>query len=978
MLGFIRERNKILDAFLRREGRGTGWEDGCMDESCLNTDAKYRCQECFARRLLCHACIVKRHQDEPLHIIEEWRDNYFQPCSVASLNESLRLQLGHPPAQYCNFPNGPHPMVVLDNNGIHQLEIDFCGCVGAPSICDQLIDIGWYPATKTAPETCATLSLLKRFHTLNLQARVSAYDFYNSLEVVSERGGMQVVPDRREQFTLIAREYRHVQQCKRAGRGHDELLHGIEATAPGECGIDCRACPVPGVNVPDEYAPEDAWLYQLLLSQDANFKLKGRDTSSRDKDPALGPGFAYVVANDQYLAHLSKYISHCVAFAALWRANNKRAKGLRATGIASVSCSRHEVFRKNGTGDLQKGERYSNIDYLFFMSIFGIALSSILVSYDIACQWSINFWKRAKKMPSYLQLPPGLRIQFKVPKFHLPPHVKKCHGPYSFNYTKGVGRTDGEGVERNWSWLNMIARSVSVMGPGSREDTIDDFCGYANWRKTVGFGSSRNSLLRKLVLAIPKAILHGQAFQAFTEGVREGHEDELEAWEEEIQAWEADSEKKCPYEYPEEQDITMDSLRLLIAQEEHARAEKGASKTNTPGAFIMAAMELEEHQETIRLEARRRERTSIQAADLQRKRTQTLSLIQRFRDEQVHFMPGLKSHLEALRPSGDTESTSRPEDMKLHLPSAWPATLRQTLCITGLPEEEERLRAAQAWDALRELRRQLRTRMLAHQFKRAHTSGQAAYTKSQQLHNSIEQRIRAAATSYKTARAALLSLRGPGEWETDLRVLTNQDIRGMNERTLNEQEKEEDRRARNIVGADELDEFGEVIERTVRFNLEMGEGNRFLSWIWYAGGAGAGSTTDEGKLHDDIRIEWAKARARAQRWREELLLVDEEMRRVLVYCGWKAAWWEARAGARTNVPHDLAEGLRAYATEQAVRERHWQSGWQAKWAAVRARSRVALLDEGVDFARHPAIRVELDDEVPYGENGEGDDFNDLD
>ncbi|KAJ7609963.1 hypothetical protein FB45DRAFT_982292 [Roridomyces roridus] len=920
MLGFIRERNKILDAFLRREGRGTGWEDGCMDESCLSTDAKYRCQDCFVRRLLCHACMVERYQDEPLHIIEEWRDNYFHPCSLASLSENRRVQLVHPPAQYCNFPDGPHPMVVLDNNGIHQLEIDFCGCVGAPSICDQVIDIGWYPATKTAPETCATLSLLKRFHTLNLQARVSAYDFYNSLEVVSERGGMQVVPDRREQFTLIAREYRHVQQCKRAGRGHDELLHGIKATAPGECGIDCRACPVPGVNIPDEYTPEDAWLYQLLLSQDANFKLKGRDTSSRDKDPSLGPGFAYVVANDQYLAHLSKYvdedeISHCVAFAALWRANNKRAKGLRTTGIASVSCSRHEVFRKNGTGDLQKGERYSNIDYLFFMSIIGIALSSILVSYDIACQWSINFWKRAKKMPSYLQLPPGLRIQFKVPKFHLPLHVKKCHGPYSFNYTKGVGRTDGEGVERNWSWLNMIVRSVSVMGPGSREDTIDDFCGYANWRKTVGFG---NSLLRKLVLAIPKAILHGQAFQAFTEGVREGHEDELEAWGEEIKAWEVDSEKKCPYEYPEEQ------------------------------------------------EARRRERTSIQAADLQRKRTQTLSLIQRFRDEQVHFMPGLKSHLEGLQSSSDTESTSRPEDMKLHLPSAWPATLRQTLCITGLPEEEERLRAAQAWDALRELRRQLRTRMLAHQFKRAHISGQAAYTKSQQLHNSIEQRIRAAATSYKTARAALLSLRGPGEWETDLRVLTNQDIRGMNEWTLNEQEKEEDRRARNIVGADELDEFGEVIERTVRFNLEMGEGNRFLSWIWYAGGAGAGSTTDEGKLHN------------AERWREELLLVDEEMRRVLGYCGWKAAWWEARAGARTNVPHDVAEGLRAYATEQAARERHWQSGWQAKWAAVRERARAALLDEGVDFARDPAIRVELDDEVPYGEDREGDNFHELD
>ncbi|KAJ7493726.1 hypothetical protein FB451DRAFT_1335999 [Mycena latifolia] len=219
------------------------------------------------------------------------------------------------------------------------------------------------------------------------------------------------------------------------------------------------------------------WIHQLLLSEDANFKMKGRATSSREADPTLGPGFAYMVANDAYLKHLSKYveedeISHCMAFAALWRANNRRAKGLRTSGIGSVSCSRHEMFQANGTGDLQRGERYSNMDHLWFSSLMGIMLLSIMASYDIACQW---------KMPSHLQLPTGMKVQFKVPKFHLPLHVKKCHGPFSFNYMKWVGRTDGKGVKRNWSWLNMAARSISVMGPGSRDDTLDDFCGFSNF-----------------------------------------------------------------------------------------------------------------------------------------------------------------------------------------------------------------------------------------------------------------------------------------------------------------------------------------------------------------------------------------------------------------------------------------------------------------------------------------------------------------
>ncbi|KAJ7719865.1 hypothetical protein B0H14DRAFT_2208895, partial [Mycena olivaceomarginata] len=91
---------------------------------------------------------------------------------------------------------------------------------------------------------------------LNLQGRVPAYDFYNTLEVLSDHAGMCDVPDRREQFTLMAREYRHLQMCKRAGRGHDELLYGIDATKRGELVIPCQACPHPGINLPEGWEKE--------------------------------------------------------------------------------------------------------------------------------------------------------------------------------------------------------------------------------------------------------------------------------------------------------------------------------------------------------------------------------------------------------------------------------------------------------------------------------------------------------------------------------------------------------------------------------------------------------------------------------------------------------------------------------------------------------------------------------------------------
>lgn len=47
---------------------------------------------------------------------------------------------------------------------------------------------------------------------------------------------------------IILREWRHSKMLKRAGRGHDPT--GADGTAPGELAVVCRACPIPGINLP--------------------------------------------------------------------------------------------------------------------------------------------------------------------------------------------------------------------------------------------------------------------------------------------------------------------------------------------------------------------------------------------------------------------------------------------------------------------------------------------------------------------------------------------------------------------------------------------------------------------------------------------------------------------------------------------------------------------------------------------------------
>ncbi|KAF7420750.1 hypothetical protein PC9H_011268 [Pleurotus ostreatus] len=343
-------------------------------------------------------------------------------------------------------------------------------------------------------------------------------------------------------------------------------------------------------------------------------------------------------------------------------------------------------------------------------------------------------------------------------------------------------------------------------------------------------------------------------------------------------------------------------------------------------------------------------------------------------------MPGLADY---IKEKGYEESTSSPELIELFLPSFFASMQRDLICQQGLPEFENRLRFAQATEALAHLRRQLRTRSFANSYKTRNAHSQGAYTRSRLLQNQIEVRIKAVRAQYDISRRSLLSLRGPGDWENTLKVLRAEDIQGINERTLNEEEQEEYRRARLLAGMSEETVEGELHGLgttsgqenipTVAFNrsLALGEGRRTLSWIWY-------TVTDEelmgvGEVQACLRVEWVKARARAERWREEVLLLEEEMRRSIAYCEWKAMYWDNAATTRSRPPesNDLAlfEGVRAYAYRQASYERRRVVMWKRQWVAIQERATLVLttqLGQG-DILRNdqamliaPPLVVELD------------------
>jgi hypothetical protein len=105
------------------------------------------------------------------------------------------------------------------------------------------------------------------------------------------------------------------------------------------------------------------------------------------------------------------------------------------------------------------------------------------------CQWIQHAANRLIRLPAPLAMD-LTQIDFVglVPKFHLAAHILSCQLNFSFNLTPGVGRTDGEGIERDWSNLNPVASSTREMGPGSRADTLEDHFGDWNHRRLNGMG----------------------------------------------------------------------------------------------------------------------------------------------------------------------------------------------------------------------------------------------------------------------------------------------------------------------------------------------------------------------------------------------------------------------------------------------------------------------------------------------------------
>jgi len=172
--------------------------------------ANIRCRDCFGGEMFCQGCTVDLHAISPFHVIEvsdnyeslqqlhlcsqKWNDMFFEPTTLKKIG--LRIQLGHRAGDHCPNPRNAagDDFVVIDNNGIHQVGLDYCGCEKAGDLVTQLLRARLYPATITAPKSAATFNVLQFFQVLSFESKASVFEFYYTLMRRTDNTGTASVP----------------------------------------------------------------------------------------------------------------------------------------------------------------------------------------------------------------------------------------------------------------------------------------------------------------------------------------------------------------------------------------------------------------------------------------------------------------------------------------------------------------------------------------------------------------------------------------------------------------------------------------------------------------------------------------------------------------------------------------------------------------------------------------------------------------
>jgi hypothetical protein len=283
-------------------------------------------------------------------------------------------------------------------------------------------------------------------------------------------------------------------------------------------------------------------------------------------------------------------------------------------------------------------------------------------------------------------------------------------------------------------------------------------------------------------------------------------------------------------------------------------------------------------------------------ADLEEKRRILISRINKWREIQLAYIPDIGS-LVANTASKLLSDMLAAEDIPLFLPSSLSSNFQSAPGFMKTLARETQLRIAQADDALADIRHHLRIISGLWLFKKVNISGTGnrLNTRMRSLFNRFHHRMRQSVLRYRAARSALLAANLDRQhWEDRLMDLKDSDVRGPGK-----------------------DDF--YLQEAGKATYGASKGRYEISWIWLVPQSKSeiDRNSSEQVFDEGLRVEWSKSQARKMRWEEEVQIIQEEMRRTIVYYEWKQQWWLEQDCQPTTRDDIIRQGIAAYSQKQA-------------------------------------------------------------
>ncbi|KAG1877557.1 hypothetical protein F4604DRAFT_1924204 [Suillus subluteus] len=774
---------------------------------------------------------------------------------------------------------GVSNLVIVHSTGVYSHSVSWCQCPGAEKAHHlDLMKARLFPASLTRPRSAFTFDVLDNFLIDALECKTSAMSFYQKLRRFTNNAFPDKIPDRYRELMRVSRIWRDLVNRKRFGFGHDME----RSPGPGDLALYCPACPQPGINLPTSWRYDyEEWLVMRRYVVDGNFTAQHMKMKIPEDDVSLADGKGYMKRERQK--------STCSNHRAV-NATNIQRSNLRATGVGATACARHGCFVPHAVVDFQKGERHMNMDYSICNAVKYTPepIGSTLIIYDVACQWSIHFAERVDQS-YHLSLPEGTKILPAVGKFHLSAHKLQCFPRFSLNFMTGAGHIDGEILETLWAPFNKISPTARSMSLAHRKEVLDDHMRDSNWKK----------------LSLLKKYRHALQGISDTQGPYEELTRSLDL--DDVQEWKKAAEKAAQdrgelldiYQLKMDKAPSMAEIRLRLTENELSANGRTGSV-----AWLIEGINIENSQDALRLSIRQlpQDPTASQRTGIEEKRQKLMARIIKFHEAAEVMTNGMDlkggegaplDNPELCLEEADISNMEDPEEedildfdgnidspaevTEIWMPS-WAASGHiMDDVVLALRQEELELRKGQANDCLEKLRQALGDRSVVfrekiHSNKSVHHQG----TRSKKELQTITLSINRHARGYSRARAAMLRLGADSDTVAVYQPLKPQDL---------------------------------VVSKEVTEENRHGQGSDKLAWFWRIN-----NTEDSQKnlwMNEFYRVNWLKAKARYDRWSEELKLVQHEM-------FWTISWFRTQEERwRVRADESIKNGNRAYAERQA-------------------------------------------------------------